>query len=395
MAAAMTSELADSEIAADVEGVSENISERTLGLVESVERYIEYNSSEALIAFAIGLFLALVMVGVRAAGARLARRDIETQPTRAVIGRVFARTGLVFIVLVAAELVTEYAGPPEIFRELVHFLFVVAAVLQGAVWVREIVLGIVEHRAGAEDATGRLGSALGIIRLLVTIALFAIALILILDNLGVNVTGLVAGLGIGGIAIGLAAQGIFSDLFAALSIIFDKPFKRGDTINYGGLVGRVENIGLKTTRIRALDGEQVIVSNARLLEEKLHNYALNVRRRVVLHFGVIYQTPAELLARVPEETRAIVEARERSTFDRCHAFQFGESSIDFELVFNSESPEYVTFMQERHEVMMALVRRFEELGIDFAYPTQMGFLAGLDGKPVDPRDIPVQHQPAP
>src|SRR3546814_7967353 len=122
-----------------------------------------------------------------------------------------------------------------------------------------------QHRVGTEDESSTRGSAIGIIRLLVTIALFAIAIILILDNLGVNVTGLIAGLGIGGIAIGLAAQGIFSDLFAALSIIFDRPFRRGDEITFDQTNGTVEPIGLKTTRIRPLGGEEVVKSNANLL----------------------------------------------------------------------------------------------------------------------------------
>ena len=132
-------------------------------------------------------------------------------------------------------------------------MFVISAAFQAAVWARELVLGYVEHRVGADEQHSTLGSAVGIIRLLVTVALFAIAIILILDNVGVNVTGLIAGLGIGGIAIGLAAQGIFSDLFAALSIIFDKPFRRGDVIRIEGVQGHVEDIGLKTTRIRVAD----------------------------------------------------------------------------------------------------------------------------------------------
>ena len=134
---------------------------------------------------------------------------------------------------------------------LVHALFVIAFAIQAAIWARELVLGYIEHRVGADDGHTTLGSAVGIIRLLATVALFAIAIILILDNLGVNVTGLVAGLGIGGIAIGLAAQGIFSDLFAALSILFDKPFRRGDSIKFGDVSGNVEQIGLKTTRVCA------------------------------------------------------------------------------------------------------------------------------------------------
>src|SRR5204863_2647144 len=134
----------------------------------------------------------------------------------------------------------------------------VGAALQGAVWARPLILGVISHRIG-EQAGTTLGNATTIIRVLVSIVLFAPAIVVILDNLGINVTALVAGLGIGGIAIGLAAQGIFSDLFAALSIVFDRPFRRGDLVRYGETTGTVERIGLKTTRLRGVTGEQVIM----------------------------------------------------------------------------------------------------------------------------------------
>jgi small-conductance mechanosensitive channel len=219
---------------------------------------------------------------------------------------------------------------------------------------------------------------------LVTVALFAIALILVLDNLGVSVTGLVAGLGIGGIAIGLAAQGIFSDLFAALSIIFDRPFRKGDTITFGTTTGTVEHIGLKSTRIRALTGEEVIISNAKLLEQQVQNWALLDRRRAVMQFGLVYQSAPELVARIPLELQEIVETQPLGTFDRCHAFQFGASSIDFELVFFVESSAYPDFMAVRQAVMLGMMRRFAELGAEFAYPTTTNFTAAPDGTMIMP-----------
>src|SRR2546421_10539 len=137
-----------------------------------------------------------------------------------------------------------------------------------AIGIAAVIVAAVEHRALSEEYSGEaIGSAMGIIRLLVTFVLFAIALIVVLDNLGVSVTGLVAGLGVGGIAIGLAAQGIFADLFAALAIIFDKPFRKGDTITFGPVSGSVENIGLKTTRLRSVTGEEVVVANSKLLDQ--------------------------------------------------------------------------------------------------------------------------------
>src|SRR5690606_11757953 len=160
------------------------------------------------------------------------------------------------------------------------------------------------------EANG-LASAMGIIKLLVSIAVFAIAAVVILDNLGANVTGLVAGLGIGGIAIGLAAQGIFSDLFAALSILFDKPFRVGDTITYQGkegpVTGTVVRIGLKSTRVLALTGELRIIGNTQLLAQEVTNFMGRQMYRFHLVVGVIYQTPPELLAELPTLMRGEVE----------------------------------------------------------------------------------------
>jgi small-conductance mechanosensitive channel len=297
---------------------------------------------------------------------------------------VVARTKGYFIILCALELVAEHAATPPAILRTINVLFVIAASLQAAVWGRELILGYVAHRAGVDDEQSTLSSAMGIVRLLVTVALFSIAIIVILDNLGVNVTGLVAGLGIGGIAIGLAAQGIFGDLFAALSIIFDRPFRRGDTITFGTFTGHVERIGLKSTRIRALNGEQIVVSNTNLLNLQLQNWAHLRQRRAVMTFGVTYQTPPETLARIGDELKAIVERQELAVFDRAHAFQFGPSSIDFELVFHVEDGDMAVFMATRQAVMIAMMRRFAELGIDFAYPTQVTFTAAPDGTLVMP-----------
>jgi small-conductance mechanosensitive channel len=218
----------------------------------------------------------------------------------------------------------------------------------------------------------------------VTGTFFAIAIILILDNLGVNVTGLIAGLGIGGIAIGLAAQGIFSDLFAALSILFDKPFRRGDTISFDQTSGTVERIGLKSTRIRSVNGEEVIVSNANLLNARLQNMTRLERRRVLMTLNLVYRTPPDVLAALPGELKALVEAQPRTRFDRAHLSAFAASSIDLELVFFVQARDYFSFMEVRQAVMLGILSRFAELGVEFAYPTQTTFTAAPDGRLIMP-----------
>jgi small-conductance mechanosensitive channel len=252
------------------------------------------------------------------------------------------------------------------------------------VWTRELILGFVYHRVGEAEDRSNLASAIGIIRLIVTVALFAIALVLILDNLGVNVTGLVAGLGIGGIAIGLAAQGIFSDLFAALAIIFDKPFRKGDAIRVGEVAGIVEYIGLKTTRIRSFEGEQVVISNAKLLDQQLHNFARLERRRFAMRFGLVYHTPPETLRRVPQLVRAIVEGHERAAFIRCGLTAFAPSSLDHELVFEVLGLDFEVAFATRHAIAVEILDAFRRDGIGFAYPSQISFTAAPDGTLVMP-----------
>jgi small-conductance mechanosensitive channel len=356
---------------------------------QEVADWVADHSLDLLMATIAAAVIILVLLTLRRFGHRLIRDRAQEDGTlaiswRTIFGRVLAKTTLFFITLAAIKLVAGQAEAPLFLQRLIDVLFIIAAAIQAAVWGRELVLGFIEHRIGDDPDHGRLSSAIGIIRLFVTIALFAIAIIVILDNLGVNVTGLVAGLGIGGIAIGLAAQGIFSDLFAALSIIFDRPFRRGDTITFGTTTGTVEQIGLKSTRVRSLGGEEVVVSNAKLLEQELQNWALLRERRVVMQFGVIYQTPPDLLAQIPHEVKTIADGLSRARYDRCHAFQFGASSIDFEFVFFVTAPELEVSMQVRQGIVIGMIRRFAEIGVEFAYPTQTTFTAAPDGTMIMP-----------
>jgi small-conductance mechanosensitive channel len=225
---------------------------------------------------------------------------------------------------------------------------------------------------------------MGIIRVLVSVALFALAIVVILDNLGVNVTALVAGLGIGGIAIGLAAQGIFSDLFAALAILFDKPFRKGDTIRFDQTVGRVERIGLKTTRMRSLSGEQVIMANTKLLEREIHNLADGRLRRITIPFGVRYETPLEKLTRMDEIANEAVESVPGCKPVRCTLANFGASGLDYHLLLDVKSIDPDKLARDRAAVMLALIERFAKEDIAFAYPVQIAYTAGPDGELVMP-----------
>jgi small-conductance mechanosensitive channel len=360
-----------------------NFVEKSSALAAEAQAWISGNLVGILVAAAIGTAVALAMLAVRSFGCRLLSRLGGDTHWPAIFARALAKTKVIFIVLTSAQLVADHANTPPALMSAIHVGFVIAASLQAAIWARELILGYVAHRTGDQEQS-TLASAIGIIRLLVTVTLFAIAVILILDNLGVNVTGLVAGLGIGGIAIGLAAQGIFSDLFAALSIIFDKPFRRGDTISFDTFTGTVERIGLKSTRIRSVGGEELIVSNANLLNARLHNWTRLERRRALMVLNLPHQTPPELLERLPDEIKAIVERQRLARFDRAYLTAFAPSSIDLELVFYIDSSSLGEFMQARQAVMLAILRRFGELGIRLAYPAQAAYTAAPDGRLVMP-----------
>lgn len=347
-------------------------------------QWLSAHSLQILIAVAVGTGIAFALWGLRGLGTRLCRKE-DVTGWRTIIGRAVSRTNSFFIVMVSAKLVAGYAQTPPLLNQTITFLFTLAAAFQAAIWIREIVLGVVEHRAGTDaHHSEALGNAMGIIRLLVTVVLFAIAIIVVLDNLGVNVTGLVAGLGVGGIAIGLAAQGIFSDLFAALSILFDKPFRRGDSIKWDTTSGTVEQIGLKTTRVRAISGEEVVISNANLLNKELHNMARLHRRRHVLTIGVIYQTPVEVCAAIPDMIREIVEEHPKCKLVRCGMVAFGASSLDYEIQFDVLSEVYDEVFEARSKVCIAILQRFNAEGIEFAYPTQTSFTAAPDGTMIMP-----------
>ena len=328
---------------------------------------------QILIATGIAIAIVFALHGVRALGNRLCARNKDSTGWATVVGRAIVRTNNFFIVMLAAKLVGDTfaaAAPPQEVASTINFLWIVAAVFQVAIWTREVILGAIEHRTTADNYRGEaLVSALGIIRLLVTFAVFAIALVVVLDNLGVNVTGLVAGLGVGGIAIGLAAQGIFADLFAALAIIFDRPFRRGDTISYDKTTGTVESIGLKSTRIRSAMGEERIISNKNLLDKEIQNITRRDYRRVLFALGVVQWTPVDKMRRLPEMLKEVIEGCDKH-FVRAGFMGFGASSYDFDVEFDSPEAAFQPFFDARHQVGLAIIERLNAEGIDLAYPTQ-------------------------
>lgn len=208
------------------------------------------------------------------------------------------------------------------------------------------------------------------ILLIIQVVIWLTGFLFLVDNLGYDITTLVAGLGIGGIAVALAAQTILGDLFSYLVIFFDKPFEIGDFIIIDDKMGTIEYIGVKTTRIRTLGGEQLICSNTDLTNSRVHNYKRMEKRRVLFSFGVVYQTPAQKLKNIPGMIKEIVESEPGNTFDRAHFSSYGDFSLNFEVVYYVTSPDYNLYMDRQQAINIAIFEKFEEEEIEFAYPTQ-------------------------
>ncbi len=212
------------------------------------------------------------------------------------------------------------------------------------------------------------------ILLIIQAIIWLTGFLFLIDNLGYNITTLVAGLGIGGIAIALAAQAILGDLFSYLVIFFDKPFEIGDFIIVQDKMGTIEYIGIKTTRIRSLSGEQLIFSNTDLTNSRVHNYKRMEERRIVFSFGVTYNTSAEKLKTIPVQVEKIVETAGDTRFDRAHFKSFGNFSLDFEVVYYVLTPDYNIYMNKQQHINVMIYEFFKKEGIEFAFPTQTVFI---------------------
>jgi len=204
--------------------------------------------------------------------------------------------------------------------------------------------------------------------------LWAIGILFILSNLGVNITSLVAGLGIGGVAVAFALQNILEDLFSSFAIYFDKPFGVGDFIVVGQHKGTVEKIGVKTTRLRSIHGEEVVISNRELTNSKIQNFGRVKERRALFKIGVIYETPQEKLKRIPEIIQKIIEEEEMTRFDRVHFVEYGDFSLNFEISFYVKTSDYKTFLDIQQKILFKIREEFQNQGIEFAYPTQTLYL---------------------
>lgn len=335
-----------------------------------------------VIAVGIGLAVALAARVLKAALLRwlggLAERTVTDIDDLLVL--VIRRTGFflyVFLFLSAALL--PLTLPASLGAGMRH-LAMIALLLQVGQWGNGVIdFAMERYRKRASERDPASTTMLTFLKLIGRLALWSILLLVGLDNLGVDVTTLVASLGIGGLAIALALQNILGDLFASVSILLDKPFVVGDFIIVGDFLGVVEKIGIKTTRIRSLSGEQLVFSNNDLLASRIRNYKRMYERRVVFSVGVTYQTPHDQLARIPAMIREIIEAQQKIRFDRAHFKEYGDSSLVFEIVYYVLAPDYNLYMDIQQAINLAIYEQFAAAGIDFAYPTRTLYLAKEEG----------------
>lgn len=320
---------------------------------------------------AIVVFLVLLVVRwmVRSYHTRLAateRLELVEIPVE-----VLSRTRLVFLVALATFAGLFPLEMTERARAAFDVAFMVTLFLQAGFWCGAAVTSWTEHKENSGRVEDRVAAgSFGVIAFLLKVAIWVIISLLALDNFGVNITALVAGLGVGGIAVALALQNILGDVFASLSITFDRPFVIGDFLAVDDFLGTVAHIGIKSTRLKSLSGEQIIMANADLLKSRVRNYGRMEERRVLFTIGVARETPTDVLERIPNVLRAAVEAQKQTRFDRSHFSTHGAASLDFETVYYVLTGDYNRHMDIQQAIQLRIHRELERMRIDFAYPTQ-------------------------
>jgi small-conductance mechanosensitive channel len=291
------------------------------------------------------------------------------------LAQMLRKTRTMFVLLVAFWVASETLVLAEALDRGMELVLVVGLLIQAAFWGTGIVSYLIErYRERQVEIDPGGATVIGAMSFVARTLVWSVAVLLILDNLDIDVTALITGLGIGGIAVALALQNVLSDLFASLSIVLDKPFVVGDFVVVGEFLGTVEYVGLKTTRLRSLSGEQVVFSNSDLLGSRIRNFKRMNERRAVFQLGVTYDTPAAKLRAIPGMIQSVVEAQANTRFDRSHFRAYGAFSLDYETVYFMRVADYNAYMDTQQAINLEIFSRFQAEGIDFAYPTQTVFV---------------------
>ena len=259
---------------------------------------------------------------------------------------------------------------PDIIEQGVYFFVLIATTFQFVIFIQFVIIYFFKQYLARQEDTADQDKLLTITESFTKIVTWIIAVVFILDNLNIRISGLLAGLGVGGIALGIASQSIFQDIFSYFTIFIDKPFEIGDYIMIGEFRGVVEYIGIKSTRLRSLTGEQLVFSNTDLTSSRIHNFRRMRRRRINFKFGVTYDTPLEQLKEIPGIVKEIIETKNKTEFDRAHFHAYGDYSLIYEVIFYVQDKDYATYMDIQQEINFELKEIFKEKNISFAFPTQ-------------------------
>jgi small-conductance mechanosensitive channel len=301
-------------------------------------------------------------------------REVEHTPPAAIelTALLIARTNRIFLWVLALWFASTLLYIPNRADRIIHFVTVVAFWFQAGLWGMAAVRYAIERRGRRAGALGPDPAQSGSIDIIVFVAgltIWAMALLLALDNLGVQIKPLLTGLGIGGVAVALAVQSVLGDVLASMSIALDKPFAVGDSLAVDDIQGTVEHIGVKSTRLRSISGEQIILANADVLKARVRNYGRMRERRSAFRLNVTYDTPPEKLRAIPAAVRELIESQPQTRFDRCNFLAFGDWALQFETVYYVTVSDYKTYANLQQSINIAIVERFAALGVDIAFAT--------------------------
>ena len=275
---------------------------------------------------------------------------------------------------------------PDKVGDALRMLATLALLVQLGLWVLSLVNAWIERsEVSARASNAAMATGMAVMRFGAKVVVWSLVLLLVLDNLGIEVTALIAGLGIGGIAVALAVQTTLGDVLASLTILMDKPFAVGDFIVVENFMGTVENVGIKTTRVRSLEGEQIIFPNNDLLQTRIRNYQRQRERRVHFIINVLFQTPPEQLEQLPDILREIVTRQPHTRFERAHFKSIGESAFTFEVVYWMLKADYNLYMDTQQAINLAILRDFEAADVNLAYPTQKVIVSAR------PKEMPLEE----
>jgi small-conductance mechanosensitive channel len=346
------------------------------------------------LALFVGLLLALILIKKVWLKRAASLESIDDGKLDGLVIRLLKQTRWIFILAVSANLASLALHLPEASRAAIRVVTVIILLVQGGLWGNGIIAYWINRKVKKQmEMDAERATTLDVFGLMGRIVLWIVVVLLILDNLpGIQVTTLIASLGITGIAVALAVQNILGDLFSSFTIVMDKPFVIGDFIIVDEYRGTVEHIGLKSTRIRSLTGEQLIFSNSDLLNSRVRNFKRMARRRILFNLGVTYQTPAEKLAIIPALIREIVEKHPDATFDRAHFSSYGAYSLDFEIVYWVDTPDYYVYMDIQQDINLEIYRCFTDIGVEFAYPTQTLFMEKQTPQALNHTTNPTDHK---